>query len=188
MSITLPKLPEPELFYWKPSFVKGESVHIFGYTADQMHAYTAAVSAAKDKEIERLRADVAGLREDAERYRWLRDKLDVSDQATWNIFMSEGVEQWDAAIDAARKGGMSDRRCKQPDHCLNPAWCKTSSRCMRDSEPEIIRPTITRPEPDCRTCTRSNIRYGITSCRATVLCTNGDQYRPLQPIHLWKTT
>ena len=104
MSITLPKLPEPELFYWKPSFVKGESVHIFGYTADQMHAYTAAVSAAKDKEIERLRADVAGLREDAERYRWLRDKLDVSDQATWNIFMSEGVEQWDAAIDAARKG------------------------------------------------------------------------------------
>ncbi len=34
------------------------------YTADQMHAHAAAVSAAKDAEIERLRAEVAGLRED----------------------------------------------------------------------------------------------------------------------------
>ena len=84
-------------------------------------SYAAAVSAAKDAEIAQLRADliksladnkglraeVAGLREDAERYRWLRDKLDVNDRATWSIFMAEGVEQWDAAIDAAlaaRKG------------------------------------------------------------------------------------
>lgn len=78
----------------------------------------AAVSAAKDAEIaalrqyldaaqrrgEELRAQVAALEGDAGRYRWLRDKLDVSDQAAWNIFMSEGVDQWDAAIDAARKG------------------------------------------------------------------------------------
>ena len=33
------------------------------YTADQMHAHAAAVSAAKDAEIAALRAEVAGLRE-----------------------------------------------------------------------------------------------------------------------------
>ena len=84
---------------------------------------------------------------------------------------------------------MSDRRCKQPDHCLNPAWCKTSSRCMRDSEPEVIRPTITRPEPDCRTC------EGFVACaRRTAIpsagdvgCTNGDHYEPLPPVRLWRT-
>ncbi len=80
---------------------------------------------------------------------------------------------------------MSDRRCKQPDHCLNPAWCKTSSRCMRDSEPEIIRPTITRPEPDCRTCQHMRDE---TACAMSLWgCTNGDHYAPLPPVRLWRT-
>jgi len=82
---------------------------------------------------------------------------------------------------------MSDRRCKQPDHCLNPAWCKTSSRCMRDSEPEMIRPTITRPEPDCRTCKRSAIQHGVTRCTSPYFCTNADHYEPLPPVRLWRT-
>jgi hypothetical protein len=79
---------------------------------------------------------------------------------------------------------MSDRRCKQPDHCLNPAWCKTSSRCMRDSEPEIIRPTITRPEPDCRTCQHMRDE---TACAMSLWgCTNGDRYEPLPPVRIWR--
>jgi len=64
-AIKLPPLPEPELFYWKPSFVKGESIQIKGYTEEAMHAYAASVSAAKD-------AEIAGLRE---RVRVLEDQL-----------------------------------------------------------------------------------------------------------------
>ena len=83
---------------------------------------------------------------------------------------------------------MSDRRCKQPDHCLNPAWCTTFGRCMRDSEPEIIRPTITRPEPDCRTCRHCSFRGRAAGiCYETALCTNGDHYEPLPPVRLWRT-
>lgn len=85
---------------------------------------------------------------------------------------------------------MSDRRCKQPDHCLNPAWCKTSSRCMRDSEPEIIRPKIIRPEPDCRTCV--NFDFWPGRCRNAVFeklrCTNADRYEPLPPALSWGAT
>ena len=109
MSITLPPLPRPG------------PLGLIQYAGSDMQEYAATASAAKDAEIAQLRADliksladnkglraeVAGLREDAERYRWLRDKLDVNDRATWSIFMAEGVEQWDAAIDAAlaaRKG------------------------------------------------------------------------------------
>lgn len=115
------------------------------YTADQMHAYAASVSAAKDAEISRLkhrialhdpcngrmagepprytpecvvlRAEVAGLREDAERYRWLRDKqayigihphykdLPIEQRSGWTIRLVPDVKNsFDAAIDAARKG------------------------------------------------------------------------------------
>ena len=85
---------------------------------------------------------------------------------------------------------MSDRRCKQPDHCLNPAWCTTFCRCMRDSEPEIIRPTITHPEPDCRTCAKCFFgemgRSPRTSC--IEICANADHYEPLPPVRLWRTT
>jgi len=80
---------------------------------------------------------------------------------------------------------MSDRRCTQPDHCLNPAWCKTSSRCMRDSEPEIIRPTITRPEPDCRLC--RNFRDCSDHGYLAGWCKEGNQYEPLPPVRLWRT-
>lgn len=80
---------------------------------------------------------------------------------------------------------MSDRRCKQPDHCLNPAWCTTFGRCMRDSEPEIIRPTITRPEPDCRLCRNFYIPH--ETCIEDASCTNGNQYEPLPPVRLWRT-
>ena len=81
------------------------------YTADQMHAYAAAVSAAKDAEIERLRAEVAGLREDAERYRHMRNNSQFQSRNGPGLYWylprygrgDEG-EQLDAAIDAARKG------------------------------------------------------------------------------------
>ncbi len=80
---------------------------------------------------------------------------------------------------------MSDRRCKRPDHCLNPVWCTTFGRCMRDSEPEIIRPTITRPEPDCRTCASYGPFYGRCNL-VSPRCTNGDHYAPLPPVRLWR--
>ena len=131
------------------------------YTADQMHAHAAAVSAAKDAEIaqlraeliksladnaalradaidrqnnvvaplrervrelttqamfntstiERLRAEVAGLREDAERYRHMRNNSQFQSRNGPGLYWylprygrgDEG-EQLDAAIDAARKG------------------------------------------------------------------------------------
>ena len=62
-------------------------------------------------EIERLRAEVAGLREDAERYRWLRDG-DLCANYPYPVMRVGGnghdysvwFEELDAAIDAARKG------------------------------------------------------------------------------------
>ena len=128
------------------------------YTADQMHAHAAAVSAAKDAEIaqlraeliksladnaalradaidrqnnvvaplrervrelttqamfnastiERLRAEVAGLREDAERYHEWKRAFREGECALWNALCEcQSDAEHDAAIDAAlaaRKG------------------------------------------------------------------------------------
>lgn len=138
MSITLPPLPEPDWI-----------LEVRQWLQDRDNAHAAAVSAAKDAEIAALRADftalqraivgdtgasaileagrlreeVAGLREDAERYRWLRDKLsriavrvnvawDAEQAETTKIeslwvmehFRATDPESTDAAIDAARKG------------------------------------------------------------------------------------
>ena len=85
---------------------------------EDARAHAAAVSAAKDAEIERLRAEVAGLREDAERYRWLRDEcpwtmvsgngksnLSIRVRAEFDLGdLVDMVDEFDAAIDAARKG------------------------------------------------------------------------------------
>ena len=62
-------------------------------------------------EIERLRAEVAGLREDAERYRHMRNNSQFQSRNGPGLYWylprygrgDEG-EQLDAAIDAARKG------------------------------------------------------------------------------------
>jgi len=86
-------LPEPELFYWKPSFVKGESIQIKGYTAEAMHAHAAAVSSAKDAKIERLR----------ERVRVLEDALPEPDCRTCKR--------------AAIQHGVT--RCTSPYFCTN---------------------------------------------------------------------
>lgn len=51
-------------------------------------------------EIERLRAEVAALRADAERYRFIRDNHEVRGRAMEIVYGMNGVE-WDAAIDAA---------------------------------------------------------------------------------------
>ncbi len=114
-----------------------------GYTKSQMHAHAAAVTAAKDAEIARLtaerdaafamsrcecatdeacaelaklRAEVAGLRADAERYRYIRDDISIEHgvkmdgkrglMAWWTgIGVASGSDEHiDAAIDAARKG------------------------------------------------------------------------------------
>ncbi len=68
-------------------------------------------------EIAALRAEVAGLREDAQRYRWLRNKqayigihphykdLPIEQRSGWTIRLVPDVKNsFDAAIDAARKG------------------------------------------------------------------------------------
>ena len=74
------------------------------YTADQMRSYAA-------DEIERLRAEVAGLREDAERYRHMRNNSQFQSRNGPGLYwflprygQGDEGEQLDAAIDAARKG------------------------------------------------------------------------------------
>ena len=107
-------LPDPLIQH------RGTFATIIGYSTDQMHSHAAAVSAADNAalraELERLTRELAeemehtallrterdALREDAERYRYLRD-------GAWHsgslIFYAEryGPEDWDEAIDAARK-------------------------------------------------------------------------------------
>ena len=56
--IILPPLPEPAGTLVPPAMTAGSSWYSHGYTADQMHAYAAAVSAAKDAEIAGLRAEL----------------------------------------------------------------------------------------------------------------------------------
>ena len=86
-------------------------IGLIQYAGVDMQEYAAAVSASKDAEIERLRAEVAGLREDAERYRHMRNNSQFQSRNGPGLYWylprygrgDEG-EQLDAAIDAARKG------------------------------------------------------------------------------------
>lgn len=54
-------------------------------------------------EIDRLRAEVAALRADAERYRWLRARKPGGTYRIAGLLYREGDANFDAAIDAARK-------------------------------------------------------------------------------------
>jgi hypothetical protein len=69
-----------------------------GQALEDRQASEAKYAAACD-EIDRLRAEVAGLREDAQRYKYLRD---VAWETGSLIFYAEryGPEDWDAHIDA----------------------------------------------------------------------------------------
>ena len=86
-------------------------IGLIQYAGVDMLQYAGAVSASKDAEIERLRAEVAGLREDAERYRHMRNNSQFQSRNGPGLYWylprygrgDEG-EQLDAAIDAARKG------------------------------------------------------------------------------------
>ena len=86
-------------------------IGLIQYAGVEMLQYAGEVSAAKDAEIERLRAEVAGLREDAERYRHMRNNSQFQSRNGPGLYWylprygrgDEG-EQLDAAIDAARKG------------------------------------------------------------------------------------
>lgn len=56
-------IPEPDFVQvHKPAFYKDIPIRLDWWSATSMHAHAAKTSAAKDKEIERLRAEVAGLR------------------------------------------------------------------------------------------------------------------------------
>jgi hypothetical protein len=72
-----------------------------------INAECAIVERHYEKEIERLRAELAACREDAERYRWLRNPK--NSLAGVGLFWSNEhryefrPEVMDAAIDAARK-------------------------------------------------------------------------------------
>ena len=63
----------------------------------------AAVAMLAD-EIERLRAELAECREDAERYRWLREHWDDVNHPVDFIICNSFVTTLDADVDAARKG------------------------------------------------------------------------------------
>lgn len=56
------------------------------------------------REITCLRAELSAYREDAERYRWLRNRIPGSAYRIAGIIYSEGGVGVDAGIDKARKG------------------------------------------------------------------------------------
>lgn len=96
------------------------------YAGVDMQEYAAAVTAAKDAEIERLRAEVAALREDAERLEFIQNEyLHIipfamptgadDSEVGWQVHIeamnpadgfrhTEYRDNLRAAIDAARKG------------------------------------------------------------------------------------
>jgi hypothetical protein len=55
----------------------------------------------KDAKIERLEAENAALRADAERYRYIRDNHETRGRAMEIVYGMNGSD-WDAAIDSAR--------------------------------------------------------------------------------------
>lgn len=90
------------------------------YTADQMRAVIADLHAAyghSQQQFLDMAAELEALRADAERYRWLRGGPDVPPESNrwarwevrhwcgrwWNTMFAEAL---DAAIDAARAGGV----------------------------------------------------------------------------------
>ena len=84
-------------------------VHATGQTPRASGKRTDPLCAAAADEIERLRAEVAGLREDAERYRWLRhgdndERVIKRGPVAHDFVYLLRMEKLDAAIDAARKG------------------------------------------------------------------------------------
>jgi hypothetical protein len=94
--------PLPETAHRGPT---GTGDYFNAYTADQMHAYATAATAA-------LRAEMDALRRDAERYRWLRDNGGDWAICQWLDDDREGIGYYregraahvvDAAIDAAMK-------------------------------------------------------------------------------------
>lgn len=56
------------------------------------------------REIERLRAELAECKQDAERYRWLREHWDDVNHPVDFIICNSFVTTLDADVDAARKG------------------------------------------------------------------------------------
>ena len=89
--------------------------HVMAMTSERLHEKSdiAAELAWRDEQIERLRAELAACREDAERYRWLREcdwnasPLCVVVRPKENVRLGSDCPSWsrlDAAIDAAREG------------------------------------------------------------------------------------
>ena len=37
-------------------------------------------------------------------------------------------------------------RCKQPDHCGNPAWCNTTGKCLKAEPAPLVYPHHCAPE------------------------------------------
>ncbi len=73
------------------------------------HDWTPPAVIALREEVERLRAELAACREDAERYRWLRYPRmgwDIVRKTDGELLCAEYLDgiELDAAIDAARKG------------------------------------------------------------------------------------
>ena len=95
----LPPLPEPTYPQWS------HSNEFEAFTGAQMEWYAEQVVAAAIKQVE---AERDALREDAERYRWLKDKcvVNTTDFGDLGIKFDCDLEHWDnvdAAIDTARR-------------------------------------------------------------------------------------
>ena len=103
--IKLPPLPEPDGwagkdYYHRPATTLADiskfELEQARYTADQMHQYADACNAA-------LKAQVRVLREDAERYRWLRrEQVALSLSSSTVAALVADQSELDAALKASK--------------------------------------------------------------------------------------
>ncbi|MBB1060374.1 hypothetical protein [Marilutibacter spongiae] len=83
-----------------PPVVTVEKLKAFQETCRLMEEVNERRSKRQQERITELEAEVARLREDAERYRWLKDKADLVTK--FLLLERREADEWDEEIDAAR--------------------------------------------------------------------------------------
>jgi len=70
---------------------------------------------------------------------------------------------------------------------IQAAQIKAAEDAVIATLPFELRGSPPEADKDCRTCAKHLKLHGY-ECRSTVLCVDGDQYQPTQPVRLWRTT